>query len=57
MIDGFYWFTSERSSSKAIGQLVDGKWYLINEVGPVSLEEITRRGWDLDERILHQDVE
>lgn len=51
MKDGYYRFTSERAAMKCIAQLVDGRWYLINEIGPVSLEEIQRRGWTLDRRV------
>lgn len=51
MKDGYYRFTSERSAQKSIGQLIDGQWYLVNEVGPVSMDEINRRGWTLGRRV------
>lgn len=55
MENGYYWFTSERASSRSVGQFIDGEWYLINEVGPVSIEEINRRGWNVGKRIKKQD--
>lgn len=44
--DGFYWLCSERSSGPSIMQVCLGKIYVINEVGPISLEELERRGWE-----------
>jgi hypothetical protein len=51
MRDGYYWFKSERSTTRAIGQLCKGQWYLINERGPFTIGEIHRRGWELDHRV------
>lgn len=55
MKDGYYWFTSERASSRAIGQHINGLWYLIGEEKPVTIEELNRRGWDLGKWIKKQD--
>lgn len=49
--DGFYWFTSERSSGPTICQYMKGGWYPLNETGPLTLEELKQRGWDLGDRI------
>lgn len=46
--DGFFWFTSERASNPSICQRVGGKWFAINEFGEVTLEELNRRGWQLE---------
>ncbi|QIG69758.1 hypothetical protein EVB81_189 [Rhizobium phage RHph_I46] len=52
--NGFYFFTSERASNKAIAQYINGEWFSINEVGPITLEELNRRGWDLEKRVKGQ---
>lgn len=49
--DGFYRLTSERASGKTVAQCIKGEWYCLNEAGPVSLEEFTRRGWTIHSRI------
>lgn len=46
--DGFFWFKSERASWPSVCQRVKGQWYAVNEVGPITLEELNRRGWQLD---------
>lgn len=46
--NGFFYFTSERASSRSIAQKIGNLWYAINEKGPVTLEELERRGWKLD---------
>lgn len=51
MKNGYYRFTSERASYKSIAQHIDGEWFCIGEVEPISLEELNRRGWDLDKRV------
>jgi len=51
MKDGYYRFTSERASFKMIAQLSGGRWYLINQVGPVTMIEINSRGWTLDSKV------
>jgi len=51
MKDGYYRFTSERASQKSIAQLIDGRWFCVGEEEPVSLEELNRRGWELDSRV------
>jgi hypothetical protein len=53
--NGYYWFTSERSSFMSVGQHINGHWYLVSEEGRFTLEEINRRGWDLLGRIPGQD--
>jgi hypothetical protein len=47
MRDGFFWFVSERSSLPAVGQFVKGQLFLVGEEGPVSYEEVKRRGWEI----------
>lgn len=49
--DGYYRFTSERSSTKSIAQLVNGEWFVIGEIFPVTLEILNQRGWELDSRV------
>ena len=49
--DGFYWLTSERTSSPSLVQHIEGKWYCVNEEGPVTMDELNQRGWDLGKRI------
>ena len=51
MKNGYYRFTSERARSKSIAQFLHGEWYCLNEVGPVTMEELNRRGWTLDSRV------
>lgn len=51
MKNGFYRLTSDRASYKSIAQYIDGEWYCINEIGPVTLAELNRRGWNLDTRV------
>ncbi|QIG76918.1 hypothetical protein EVC30_089 [Rhizobium phage RHph_Y1_11] len=53
--NGYYFFGSERSSSRAICQHINGEWFCVNEVGPVPLEELNRRGWTLEKRVKGQD--
>lgn len=53
--NGYYWFGSERSSTRAVAQHINGEWFVINEVGPITLEELRRRGWELGKRIRGQD--
>lgn len=49
--DGFYWLTSERAAEPSIAQRVAGRWYLVDEKGPVEENEIRRRGWDIGKLI------
>lgn len=49
--DGYYYFKSERASHRSIAQLCLGNWHTINEEGPLTLEELNRRGWELDEKV------
>lgn len=49
--DGFYWFRSERSTQPAISQVAGGEIYCFNEAGPVSIDELARRGWVLWKRV------
>jgi hypothetical protein len=49
--DGYYRFTSERSSQKCIAQLLNHEWYLIGEERPVTMAEMNRRGWTVDTRV------
>ena len=42
----FHWFHSERASSPSIAQYSDGEWYVLNEAGPLAIEELNRRGWE-----------
>lgn len=51
MKDGYYWFTSERSSQPHIAQRVNQKWYLVGEDPPVGLDEIRRRGYRLSRMV------
>lgn len=52
MNDGWYWFTCGRGEGiRSIAQLVNGQWFCVNEVGPVPLAELNRRGWDLGPRV------
>lgn len=55
--DGFYWFTSERSSYSSVCQFLNGHWYAMNESGQLTLEGLNRRGWQLGSRIEESDVE
>lgn len=49
LINGkYYRLSSERALEKSIAQYLNNKWYLIGEAHPVSLNEINRRGWELD---------
>lgn len=49
--DGYYWFKCERASHRTIAQLVKGEWYTTNDVGPIKLEVLNARGWELDEKV------
>lgn len=50
--DGYYWFKCERASERSIAQFIEGKgWFAVNETGPLTLEELNRRGWELDEPV------
>jgi hypothetical protein len=51
LADGYWWFREDRFGSFSICQLMGGKWYPTAEVGPVTLEELNRRGWDLHSRV------
>lgn len=46
--DGYYWFHSERASTRSIAQLVSGAWYLVGEADAHTLEQLRTRGWKLD---------
>ena len=41
----YHWLVSERSSWPSVAEWIDGAWYCVNEVGPVTPEEMHRRGW------------
>lgn len=49
--DGYYWFKAERATGRSIAQRVNGEWFTVNEPGPISLSELARRGWHIDERV------
>jgi hypothetical protein len=49
--NGYYRFTSERASYKSIAQNIDGNWFLIGEVEPVTMHELNQRGWVLDSKV------
>lgn len=49
--EGFYWFKCVRIPWRAVCQLWNGEWYTINEAGPITEEELNRRGWEVDEYI------
>jgi hypothetical protein len=51
MPNGYYWFKSERATNKTICQYMNGGWYPTNEIGPISMHELNRRGWTLDKRV------
>lgn len=53
--NGYYRFTSERASYKSIAQYINGDWYLIGEENPVTLEEINRRGWEVEGMVENMD--
>ncbi len=55
MKNGYYWLTSERASKRSVCQYINDEWFLINEVGPVTLDEIIQRGWVLGKYIKKQD--
>lgn len=48
---GIYWLRSERSLERRVAQHVNGKWYLLAEADPVTVEEIERRGWYVGKQI------
>jgi dCMP deaminase len=47
----YHWLISERHSFPSVAEWIDGYWYCVNEVGPVTPEEMYRRGWRWCERI------
>lgn len=49
--DGYYWFKADRATGRSIAQRISAQWFCVNEVGPVTLEELMRRGWHIDERV------
>lgn len=49
--DGYYWFKAERATGRSIAQRVNGQWFTVNEAGPITLEELMKRGWHIDERV------
>lgn len=52
LTDGWYWFREDRFGSFSACQYLEGRgWFPAGEVGPVSLEELSRRGWDLHSRV------
>lgn len=51
MIDGYYWFTAERSSKPHIAEYIAPHWYAFNEHGPISSDEMKRRGYRLENRV------
>ncbi len=55
--NGFYWFIGHRSSYMVICQLMDNQWYTFNEIGPISMEEISRRGWILFSKVENPIIE
>lgn len=47
---GYYWFKCERATDRSIAQYISTKgWFTVNEVGPISIAELNRRGWYLDD--------
>lgn len=40
MKNGFYFLKSERSLYRTVVQHLEGRWYCLNEEGPVTLEEL-----------------
>lgn len=57
MKDGYYRFKCERSITKSIAQHIKGRWFLIGEADPVSLDEINRRGWELDGIVENMEID
>ena len=55
--NGYYRLTSERASYKSIAQFIDGLWYVIGEEGSLTLEDLNRRGWDLDTRVKEMKID
>lgn len=49
--DGFHWFKSERSSQRAVGQYLNGHWYIMGEGNPIDYSELIGRGWEVDSYI------
>lgn len=41
----FHWLVSERSSSPVPAQWIREVWYSFGEDGPITPEEMWRRGW------------
>lgn len=49
--EGFHWFTSERATQRAVGQYLNGQWYIVGEAAPLRYADITWRGWRVDSYI------
>lgn len=53
--DGWYWFKSGRAEGiRSIAQYADGVWWTANEIGPIDIAELNRRGWTLDKRVKYR---
>lgn len=44
--DGFYIFYSGRIDKYGLAQKLNNRYWLINEEGSVTIEEMNRRGWE-----------
>jgi hypothetical protein len=49
--DGYYWVRSERSMKKGIVEHIRGRWFMTNEAGWISIEDLNRRGWRVDKPV------
>lgn len=46
--DGYYWFTSERSSKPHIAERCKDHWYVTGESSRLTLEDLRMRGYRLE---------
>ena len=44
---------AERASYPSIAEWIKGNWWCVNEVGPVSPEEMYRRGWRYGKPVMY----
>lgn len=40
-----HWLVAERAWHPSLAEWIRGQWFCVNETGPVSPEEMWRRGW------------
>lgn len=49
--NGYYKFTSERSTCTSMAEHLNGDWFLIGEEGEFTLTDLAKRGWVMENLI------